>query len=54
MLCAELAMLLDAGLTVSDSVQILMDDEQGKEGKAVMQTLFDELMKGKTFSKALE
>lgn len=53
MLCAELAMLLDAGLTLSDSVQILQDDEPGKDGKALMQALFDSVSKGETFTEAL-
>ena len=54
LLCAELAMLLDAGLTISDSIQILQDDEPSKDGKAVMQVLVDALMKGETFSQALK
>ena len=54
LLCSELAMLLDAGLTLSDSVQILRDDEPGKDGKAVMEALSDSLMKGQQFSTALE
>jgi len=53
MFCSELAMLLDAGLTVSDSIQILQDDEPGKDGKAVMQSLLDGLGKGEPFSGAL-
>jgi len=53
MLCQELAMLLDAGLTVSDSVQILYDDEPGKDGKAVMRMLIDDLESGSPFSQAL-
>ena len=40
MFCSELAMLLDAGLTLSDSVQVIQEDESGKEAKAIMQTLF--------------
>jgi len=54
MLCAELAMLLDAGLTVSDSIQILHDDEPGKDGKAVLQMLTDALMSGELFSSSLK
>jgi len=53
MLCKELGMLLDAGLTLSDSVQILHDDESGKDGKATMQMLVDELETGVPFSQAL-
>ena len=54
MLCSELSMLLDAGLTVSDSVQILHDDEPGKDGKAVMQSLLGGLGRGEPFSAALK
>jgi len=53
MLCSELAMLLDAGLTISDSIQILQDDEAGKDGKAIMQVLIDALERGEPFSAAL-
>ena len=54
MLCSELAMLLDAGLTLSDSIQILHDDEAGKDAQAIMQTLYDSLMTGKQFSVVLK
>ena len=54
MLCAELAMLLDAGLTVIDSIQILQDDDPGKDGKALMQSLLDGLNKGAPFSGAMK
>ena len=54
MLCAELAMLLDAGLTIGDSVQITQDDETSKEGKAVMQSLIDALGMGESFASALK
>jgi type IV pilus assembly protein PilC len=54
MLCSELAMLLDAGLTIGESLQILRDDEQGKDGKAIMQTLIDALERGEPFSSALK
>lgn len=54
MLCAELAMLLDAGLTVSDSIQVLQDDEPSKDGKEIMQVLIDALMRGDPFSVSLK
>ena len=53
MLCKELGMLLDAGMTLSDSVQILHEDEPRKDGKATMQMLIDELKTGAPFSQAL-
>jgi len=54
MLCSELAMLLDAGLTVSDSLQILQEDEPTKEGKAIMQSIIERLEMGDPFSMALQ
>jgi len=54
MLCSELAMLLDAGLTLGDSVQILQDDESSKDAKILMQTLYESLMTGNQFSVALK
>jgi len=54
MFCSELAMLLDAGLTISDSIQVIQEDEPSKEAKAIMQTLYDSLMMGNQFSVALK
>jgi len=54
MLCSELAMLLDAGLTISDSIQVIQEDESGKDAKAIMQILHDTLMQGNPFSTALK
>ena len=54
MLCSELAMLLDAGLTISDCVQVLIDDEPDKEGKAVLTGLQDSLDEGQSFSSAMK
>ena len=53
MLCAEIAMLLDAGITVADSLQILHEDEATKEAKAVLQDLIDSMDVGDSFSVAL-
>ena len=54
MLCSELAMLLDAGLTISDSIQVIGEDESAKEAKAIMQSLYFSLMEGSQFSAALK
>jgi len=54
MLCSELAMLLDAGLTISDSIQVIQEDESSKDAKEIMQTLYDSLMMGNPFSTALK
>lgn len=54
MLCSELAMLLDAGLTLSDSIQILIDDEPSKDGRKVLVGLLESLESGESFSKSLK
>ena len=54
MLCAELAMLLDAGLTIADCVQILIDDEPDKQGKMLLHEILNSLLDGETFSTALK
>ena len=54
MFCSELAMLLDAGLTISDSIQIIQEDESGKEAKVIMQVIYDSLMMGNQFSLSLK
>jgi len=54
MFCSELAMLLDAGLTISDSVQVIQEDESSKDSKDIMQKLYDSLMIGSQFSIALK
>ena len=53
MLCKELAMLLEAGMTLHDSLQIMQDDETSKDGKAMMQNLIDALEGGESFATAL-
>jgi type IV pilus assembly protein PilC len=53
-LCSELAMLLDAGLTLSDSIQILAEDEAGKDARAIMKIIYDSLMMGNHFAAALK
>jgi len=54
MFCSELAMLLDAGLTISDSVQVIQEDESSKDARDIMQKLYDSLMMGNQFSVALK
>jgi len=54
MFCSELAMLLDAGLTLSDSVQVIGEDESGKDAKAIMLALYDSLSMGNQLSTALK
>jgi len=47
-------MLLDAGLTSNDSIQILQEDEASSDGKAIMQVLIDAQERGAQFSAALK
>jgi len=51
--CTELAMLLDAGLTISDSIQIIREDESAKDAATIMQIIYDALMTGSQFYIAL-
>ena len=51
--CLEVAMLLQAGITLYDGVLMLQDDEPTQEGKEVLQQLLDSLEKGKPLSAAL-
>ena len=53
MLTKELAMLLEAGMTLHDSLQIMQDDEPSKDGKEMMQSLIDALEEGESFATAL-
>ena len=53
MLSKELAMLLEAGMTLHDSLQIMQDEEPTKEGKAMMSGLIDALEGGEPFASAL-
>lgn len=52
-LCLELAMLLQAGISIADGVLMLQDDEADSDSKAVMQSLLDVLNEGKPLSEAL-
>ena len=54
MLSKELAMLLEAGMTLHDSLQIMQDEEPTKEGKAMMAGLIDALEGGEPFAAALD
>ena len=47
-------MLLDAGLSLSDSVQVIGEDEHSKEAKTIMSCLYDSLMLGNQFATALK
>ena len=51
--CMEMHMLLQAGITLSEGVLMIQDDEPDKDGKAVLQCLLDELDKGEALSSAL-
>ncbi|MCL2046858.1 MAG: type II secretion system F family protein [Oscillospiraceae bacterium] len=53
MLCSEIAMLLDAGITIIDALQILLEDEPTKEGRDIMLGLVDNMEGGDSFSAAL-
>ena len=52
-LCMEFSMLLQAGITVSDGVRMMLEDETDKDGKMIVKTLLDTLEKGEPLSAAL-
>jgi type IV pilus assembly protein PilC len=47
-------MLLEAGITLHGSLQIMQDDEQSRDGKEMMNVLIDALGRGESFSTAIE
>lgn len=51
--CIELAMLLQAGVTLSECILILRDDEPNQDEKVVMQSLLYSLDNGEPLSEAL-
>ena len=51
--CSELAMLIDAGLSLSDSVQVIGEDEHNKEAEHIMHKLYDSLVLGNQFATSL-
>jgi len=53
MLCLEMSMLLQAGITVNNGVAMMMDDEPDNDGKLVLQNIYDNLEKGETLSDSL-
>ena len=53
MFCAELSVIFRSGIALGDGVRVLLADAD-KDGKVVLQSLLDELSKGKPFSAAIE
>ena len=51
--CLELHMLMHAGVTLSEGVLMIQDDEPDKDGKAILQSLLDELEAGESLAAAL-
>jgi len=51
MLCTELAMLIDAGLTANDSIQVIQK-ESSKEAKTVLKTVSQTLQSGRVLAVA--
>ena len=52
--CMNLAMILQAGITLSDGILMLQDDEPDKAGRAVLQSLLDVLDAGAPLSQAFK
>ena len=53
MFCLEMHLLLQAGISLSEGVLMLQEDELDEEGKAILQCLLNELDKGERLSSAL-
>ena len=51
--CAEMSVIFRSGITLGDGVRVLLADADS-DGKIVLQSLLDELSKGKPFSAAVE
>jgi len=51
--CRQMAALLQAGVTISDSVAIVRDQSENKRFKAVLDVVYGELQRGKLLSEAL-
>ena len=54
MFAAELAMLLEAGLTVNESLLIIKDDKSGKDEQQLLSVLLEALDQNATLSEALK
>lgn len=52
--CMEMGMLIQSGISLDDGILMLQDDEKEKDGKAVLQTLLDNLSGGEALSMALQ
>jgi len=51
--CMEMHMLLQAGISLNESVQMIHDDEPDKDGKALLKCMLSELEQGVQLSSAL-
>lgn len=50
--CDQFAMILDAGLTHSDGINIMMEDAASTEGKQILETILEGLHEGKRLHEA--
>lgn len=51
--CSQTAMILNAGITPAEGMNILLSDTKDEKGRALIQQILDVCKQGETFSKAL-
>lgn len=51
--CREISMLHQAGISIGNGIEMMIDDEPDKDGKIVLQQLFDTMNNGAPLSEAL-
>ncbi len=53
-LCRQLASMLTAGISLVKSLHILYTQEENKKAKAVLQEIYEDVQKGRSFSEAIQ
>ena len=52
--CLEVSMLLKSGIPIADGMRIIIDEEKSSKGKTLLESIYDNLEMGLTFSQALK
>jgi len=53
-MCRQLASMLTAGISLVKSLHILYSQEENKKAKAVLQEIYEDVQKGRSFSEAIQ
>ncbi|MCR4587801.1 MAG: type II secretion system F family protein [Lachnospiraceae bacterium] len=51
--CRQMAFLLQAGITPAESMHIMLQDTENKDGRKIIRTIYDVTSKGESFSTAI-